>query len=43
LSYNEIGHRLGYTFAQVDHRIRRARARLARRFGVAHARQETLG
>lgn len=43
LSYNEIGHRLGYTFAQVDHRIRRARARLARRFGVAHARQKTLG
>ncbi|MBI4607227.1 MAG: RNA polymerase sigma factor [Planctomycetes bacterium] len=40
LSYEEISKRLHRTFSQVDHLIRSARARLARRIGVRRRREE---
>ena len=42
LSYQEIAREMGLTFARVDHLIRQARARLARRVNVARQRERHL-
>lgn len=40
LPYEEIARRLGLTFAQVDHLIRKARSRFARRYAVRREAEE---
>lgn len=40
LAYEEIARRLGLTFAQVDHLIRKARSRFARRFAARREAEE---
>ena len=42
LSYDEIAERLTITFPRVDHLIRKARARLARRMEVRRQRVRSL-
>ncbi len=42
LSYDEIAGRMGLTFSQVDHLMRKARSRLARRIAIERRRERTV-